>query len=240
MQKNMIKRFKGKTRRAFTILRQEGLYSLVFTHISGHIKEIKNPDKYEKGRVDNKKRWEMIEQFLDDEDKTALDIGCATGYFTNKFAENYGYAVGIDTRKTRIKEAKNKTKGKTTLEFKTKYLVEEITPKNIVKLPEADCIFFLTVYHHWTKFYGRERAEKMLKTLTEKTEKLFIELPGNIDKQIEKKEIGKEPENKNIAPKEYYENQLKRILDNQVDVEYIGKTDYKQREREDYIFCIEC
>ena len=41
-------------------------------------------DTYADTRTDNDSRWEMIEPYIDEDDKLALDIGCAEGYFTRK------------------------------------------------------------------------------------------------------------------------------------------------------------
>lgn len=56
-------------------------------------------------RTDIDDRWEFIEPYVD-ESTMLLDIGCAKGYYTNKAASVGAFALGVDFRSERLKNAR--------------------------------------------------------------------------------------------------------------------------------------
>lgn len=99
---------------------------------------------YQGKRTDNEKRWKMISSNLELDDKTALDIGCAEGYFTSKLADLGMEVVGIDKDPEKIKIAKILWNDKE----RVKFYQSELLPKSIDRIPKKDVTLLLTVYHH--------------------------------------------------------------------------------------------
>jgi SAM-dependent methyltransferase len=127
-------------------------------------------------RVDNEERWSFIQQYLEDHHRSALDIGCAEGYFTNAAAE-YGLEVtGIEMDEDRYRHAEAKSGANENCQFR----LQRLTPENVSKLPATDITFLLTIQHHWVGAYGIEEATRMLKVIGQKTSLLFYEPPGTM------------------------------------------------------------
>lgn len=129
---------------------------------------------YYQRRDDNKYRWSLIQSYTNDAE-TAVDLGCAQGYFTNKLAEEGIFTLGIDTNEDRLSYAQNEWDWKSNIGFAN----WEITPDSVHKLPRTDILLFLTVYHHINKIYGKERAQNVLRILGEKSNILVCEMPGH-------------------------------------------------------------
>lgn len=224
--------------RGWKILREEGLKSLIKSahrFIGRKLTKlgIYRLPYHKRHRTDSLDRWNLIEPNLSENDNTALDIGCASGYFTNKLANNGLFSIGIDINRKRTNTSRKVWKDTENLGFMT----YEINPQNIEKLPEFDVSLMLTVYHHWCKHYGREKSEYMLRELGKKSEKIFFEPPGKEDSRFEL--LGDSIGHKDIV--QYYEDLLYNIFDGNINVKHLGAAEYPPKEeRTDQIFLIEC
>lgn len=185
----------------------------------------------------------MISSHLDPEDGSALDIGCASGYFTNQLTGFGLFTVGIDRDtpkgKARLEEAKQLYDGTPG----TTFMAYTIDPETVKNLPSVDVTLLLTVYHHWVLQSGRESAEEMLLRLADKTDKLFFEPPGSVDDRdtYEKWPVAERPMREDEKPEEYYAAVLDGIFDDTVRIEYIGEAPYPHSDtRTDPLFVIEC
>jgi len=127
-------------------------------------------------RADNSARWAFIQQHLDDDYQTALDIGCAEGYFTNAAAEFGLVVMGIEADEDRYAAAMAAFGDRENVEFRC----HRITPENVSDLPSTDITLLLTVQHHWVGAYGIDNATRMLKVVGGKTDLLFYEPPGTM------------------------------------------------------------
>jgi len=186
-------------------------------------------------RTDNLERWQSISPHINSTDQTCLDIGCASGFFTSKMADLGLLSVGIDVRKNRIKHARKIFRDKERCSF----MLLELSPNNISKLPNFDVILLLTVYHHWCYHYGRENAEKMLRYLADVSNKIIFEPPGKESSKFS--EVGNRPMKNGESIVEYYISLLNKIFVNRVDVKYIGTTHYHtDKSRNDPLFLIDC
>jgi SAM-dependent methyltransferase len=241
-------RLSKRLKKAIKIYRREGAVSLLRS-ISDFI-QYRTNKRYvryilaEKGiyysayhkriRTDSKDRWEMMSPFLSSK-QTALDIGCASGYFTSRLADKGYFTLGIDVDEDRLESARREYGWKNGLAF-SHY---QITPTNISQLPEFDIIFLLTVYHHWCYHFGYENAEQMLRELGKQADKIFFEPPG---KNAEKLSLvsGESP-SKDTSIKDYYIHLIQSIFDNNIEIEYIGEAEYPHEiNRSDPIFLINC
>ncbi len=104
---------------------------------------------------------------------SVLDIGCNIGYFTFRFAELGGFCIGFEKNKneTMVAQALAYINDVNNVAF----VRLEVNPVTIKTLPQVDVVLCLSVFHHWVKYYGREDAFKMMKTLYHKAKYLVFE-----------------------------------------------------------------
>ena len=129
-------------------------------------------------RTDSKSRWKSIQNNIDSEDGSAIDIGCASGFFTKKLSEKGLFSIGVEFDEKRLKESRALYSEEEGLSF-SRY---RVGPENIENLPSTDICLLLTVYHHWTAHYGPENAENMLRIVSVNSDKIFFELPKDLEK----------------------------------------------------------
>jgi hypothetical protein len=119
-------------------------------------------------------RWSAMLPLLKTDIRTAVDIGSNSGWFVAQLS-NLGLAtIGIesDQRIARIAlyARKSANLGESGL------LIMNVKPENSSLIPNADVIVFLSVWHHFVRDYGLERATEMLATIWERTGRvLFFE-----------------------------------------------------------------
>lgn len=180
-------------------------------------------------RVDFEERWELLKANIDDEDSTILDIGCAEGHLTARFAELGLMSIGIERYAHSVASARTSNGDQSNLGF----LQFEATPESIDSLPTVDVVLLLTVYHHWVREYGWENAEEMMRSVGEKCGKLFFEMPN---RKVDRPQI---PDYTGDSLVEYYTAYLDLIYDGEATVKHLGTTDYKGDDRKDLIFVVD-
>lgn len=181
-------------------------------------------------RVDLDQRFSMIDPHISPGDENLLDIGCAEGELTKRFADTELFCVGIDISDIRLAQARKKE----SLDNSVRFVRHEITPENISRLPDFDVTLLLAVYQHWGSQFGYESAAEMLRVLAGDTGKLFFEVPpGKQTRDVFPTRDGEEEV-------EYYRRYLDQVFDSGVDIEHIGTADYKGDDRTDPVFLLEC
>lgn len=180
-------------------------------------------------RVDFEERWELVKGHVEEEDSTVLDIGCAEGHLTARFAELGLMAIGIERHAHSVTSARASNGTQSNLGF----LQYDVTPETIDSVPSVDIVLLLTVYHHWVTEFGWEKAEEMMRVLGEKCNKLFFEMPNRM---VDRPPI---PDYSGDSLIEYYTEYLNLIYDGDVTVEHLGTTDYKGGERKDLLFAVD-
>ncbi|MFC6974705.1 class I SAM-dependent methyltransferase [Halomicroarcula sp. GCM10025709] len=133
-------------------------------------------DPYCPLRVDNEARWAFLEQYVESQHRTALDIGCAEGYFTKAVAECGLEATGVEATEARYERAEATFGDDENVRFRH----HRVTPETVDDLPATDLTLLLTVQHHWLRAYGVEPATRMLKHVAQRTSRLFYEPPGDM------------------------------------------------------------
>lgn len=180
-------------------------------------------------RVDTQERFELLNSHLGPAHQSLLDIGCADGFLTHKFAETEMFAIGVDVSEANLGIAQSKYTHDTGVAF-TQF---EVNPKTVDCLPRTDVVLLLTVYHHWCDAFGFEHAEEMLTKIVDNSTIVFFEPPG---RELDRPKFdGYE----NETVKGYYQSYLEHILDEEVKVVYLDTVDYVGGERKDPIFKIE-
>jgi hypothetical protein len=96
-----------------------------------------------------------------------VDIGSQLGYFGLRFAKEWQMlTIGFDHDRfaVRYANALSVMNGIETAVF----VPFVVNPANVKKIPAADVLLFLDVYHHLVWHQGRKAADLILKTLSKK------------------------------------------------------------------------
>lgn len=181
--------------------------------------------RYQNRRIDNERRWSLIEPYLADHD-SLLDIGCAEGFFTSHAAAAGLESTGIDVDREAIAYAKRNSHDNATFE------VSEVTPETITDLPRTDVVLFLTVHHHWVREYGFDAAAEMIRTLCENASLLVYEPPGD-------RYLGSETADVPRSPTSYYQDLLREIVGDDVRILADETVPYTGASRDDPIFVVD-
>ncbi len=124
-------------------------------------------------------RWDAIHAILCQLTvRTAVDVGCNAGFFSIKLAQDGIIVVGIESE-PRYSRTCLYTARKLGLEHLT-VLPWKVTPVTVSMVPPADCVLFLSVWHHMVKQHGFDNATAILRQLWAKTTVvLFFETGEN-------------------------------------------------------------
>jgi hypothetical protein len=112
-------------------------------------------------------RWTATEEALTKYScRSAIDIGCNLGFFSFAIAKMGIPVLAIDNyeRYLRIPRYASERMDITNVGF----LNLEVNPNTIRLLPESDSVIFLSVFHHWVRFFGFSAATEMLGELWDK------------------------------------------------------------------------
>ncbi|MDB5057778.1 MAG: class SAM-dependent methyltransferase [Chloroflexi bacterium] len=118
-------------------------------------------------------RWTAIEASLADHSiSSALDIGCAVGYFSISLALKGVPVLGVemDSRVLRIAMHTSKRLAIDNIGFSLMAVNLETTRL----LPNVDLVLLLSVWHHWVRQYGLDDAGRLLSMVWEKTSKVLV------------------------------------------------------------------
>jgi hypothetical protein len=135
-------------------------------------------------------RWQAIEQNLDIQGGTAMDIGSNLGHFVLRLAEKGFYGIGIDMAYGNVKIAQYAQR-KAGIE-NAAFSVMAVTPDNVSLLPTVDVLVFFSVWHHWIGAYGLDIAEEMLRVIWGKTRHVMFFETGE-DTEIQRLKITEKP-----------------------------------------------
>jgi hypothetical protein len=123
--------------------------------------------------IGTESRWEAILPVVRERAvESAVDIGACEGYFSIMLGE-----AGIPT----IALEGDPTAYRTTI-FAVRrsglddvgVLTLQLTPENVVAVPAADCVLCLSIWHHFVRHHGFDRATEMLETIWDRTRKVLF------------------------------------------------------------------
>jgi hypothetical protein len=125
-------------------------------------------------------RWERMQPIIEEQGvKSALDVGANTGWFAFSLAERGIPTIAVERMARHVRIGLYVRK-RARLCSSVGFLVMEVTPDNVELLPYAECIIFLSIWHHIVREHGLEGATAVLRGLWEKTGKvLFFETGEN-------------------------------------------------------------
>ena len=127
-------------------------------------------------------RWTVIERKIPRKKGSILDIGSNIGFFTFKFAEKGYLSHGVEADILNILIS-NSIKGKYKINnaIFSNDIVDEIF---IRKMSHYFLINNLSVFHHWVKRFGQDKATEMLKNISKNCECMFFETGQNNEKKM--------------------------------------------------------
>ena len=118
-------------------------------------------------------RWDLMGPVIAQKKGVFLDIGCNIGYFSFKAAEIGCYSYGVEANDFNLTCCNAiKTKMKVNNCSFIKGLVDD---KFVEQMPAFDTILNLSVFHHWVKAYGADKAQNMMRQLAQKCSTLIFE-----------------------------------------------------------------
>jgi len=174
----LIEKFKLKLKVILTCIPAAVNQFVAYALIKARIMENYQPILQTTGKRISEDRWEKISQNISKDASLCLDIGCNTGYFSNKIARIGIFTIGIDTEIKNIILA-NTQYSAINLVFKD----YNINPESVQYLPNSDVLILLSVFHHLVKYNGQEEAIEMLKIIASKCQKQMFFETGQPDEK---------------------------------------------------------
>jgi len=119
-------------------------------------------------------RWDKMRPLIDDHDvRSALDVGANTGWFAFSLAERGVPTIALERMARHVRIGLYVRK-KAALCASVSFLVMDVTPENVDLLPSAECVIFLSIWHHVVREHGLEGATAVLTGLWARTSKLLF------------------------------------------------------------------
>lgn len=126
-------------------------------------------------------KWEVMEPVIAQANaQTAVDVGCAQGWFALNLAARGIPTVGVESYPANYRTALYSAR-RSGLSEKFGLLVLSVGPETASLLPPADCTLFLSIWHHLVRDYGLERATEILATVWRRTGKILFFETGELE-----------------------------------------------------------
>ena len=137
------------------------------------------------GTRDCEDRWRAIENVLREQDcRSLVDLGCSEGYYVLQAARSgVGFCLGVDFDLRRIFTCTSQVVLNDIPN--AAFLISEVTPELIDRLPEVDAVIFLSVLHHIMYQRGEAHCRDLLTRLARKTRKVMLFEMGQSDEHLE-------------------------------------------------------
>lgn len=130
-------------------------------------KSFKNNNK---GRL-TQDRYEALISHID-MPISMIDLGCNRGFFVLKMAKKGCFSIGIDSDFFEIIAARSMAQK---YGFDKALFMKAYIDIDFVKLmPNADLIICTSIFHHWVRLMGKNKAFKLMKLIATKTNKYLL------------------------------------------------------------------
>ena len=140
----------------------------IILHTQGHYQPVNNDGRLKLGSDprDCHQRWDLISKNLPPESRTALDLGCAEGFFTIQLARKGLIALGADNLRVALDLARHQCINNDLSNIG--FIKQGITHSFIENLPAFDVVLFLSLMHHFIYKNGMEWSAQLLQRLRKK------------------------------------------------------------------------
>jgi hypothetical protein len=137
------------------------------------------------GTRDCEDRWRAIDQVLREQRcGSVVDLGCSEGYYVlNAARSGVGFCLGVDFDLRRMLTCYSQMVLNDVPN--AAFLMSEVTPELVDRLPELDAVIFLSVLHHIMYQKGEEHCRDLLSRLRRKTRKVMVFEMGQSDEHLE-------------------------------------------------------
>ena len=127
-------------------------------------------NKHARSSVD---RLSAFEPHLPNKRFTVMDIGCQEGYFLFKLSYKSGFALGIDLDSNALDYARSLSKVER-IENTVFIKCAVSEPEDLDQFPDFDVVICMSIFHHWVKHLGKEKAIKILEKISSKTKYCLV------------------------------------------------------------------
>lgn len=131
---------------------------------------------------DSVDRFNSFKKYIDDKEvNNVLDIGCNVGYFSFASGDLGKYVIGVDSDPFSVNVC-NAVKHKHEIN-NVHFDNSLVDDKYLETMPSFDAVIFMSVFHHWVKYYGYDDAMKRFHLLAKKINKYIIFETGQSDEE---------------------------------------------------------
>jgi hypothetical protein len=114
-------------------------------------------------------RWQAMSEVIDAESPaTAVDVGANVGFFSIQLAKRGVSTIAVEMQGKYFRPLLF-ARERLGLKEHLGLLTVAITPDTTWAVPRADCMLFLSVWHHLVRSYGQDAATTVLAGLWERT-----------------------------------------------------------------------
>jgi hypothetical protein len=120
-------------------------------------------DKADRG-VGTLERWRAMEREIAVRPgASAMDLGCNVGFFVFSLAKMGFQTIGVEGDDIYWRIARHAARK---MDLANVGLLNMyVTPQSVDLLPKTDVVIFLSVFHHWARYFGFDKATEMLARL---------------------------------------------------------------------------
>jgi len=137
------------------------------------------------GTRDCEQRWHAIDAVLRKHAcGSVVDLGCSEGYYVLQAARSgLGFCLGVDFDLRRMLTCCSQVLLNDIPN--AAFLMSEVSPDLVDRLPELDAVIFLSVLHHIMYQKGEQHCRDLLVRLRRKTRKVMLFEMGQSDEHLE-------------------------------------------------------
>jgi hypothetical protein len=123
--------------------------------------------------VGSESRWAAMLPVLHSQAvEDAVDIGACEGFFALELAADGIPTIAIESDPRNVRTALLAVRRSGTQDVGV--LALEVTPLNVGLLPGADCVLCLSIWHHFVRSHGIDKATAMLDAIWQRTQKVMF------------------------------------------------------------------